>query len=322
MSAEVMEATAAMELAVVVKGEVVSSNLPEFREAVAMFISGINRDLKTDAEFGQAEGDVKRLRAVEDGIKTTKARALAQAESLNALLSELDESDAEVRKTRLELENQIKRQKEAVRSQLVADALNAIQCAPHLRLKTFGSVVEGSIKGKKSLDSIKKSLREISGSINELIANCKAVIEEWETSTGEICPDKETLMLGNPDNVRLVLAQRTQARMAAEEKKRLEEAAQAEREARMKAEAEAKAAPAPNVTTPTLVALPAPTPASPTVELTEAEEMAAFQRTLQNAFAPIKAAREGLNHSNNIQRAKAFALALNDAWKLLKGGGA
>jgi hypothetical protein len=229
-----------MELAVVVKGEVVSSNLVEFRTAVTAFVAAINRNLTTDLEFGQAEDDVKQLKKLEEVHKLSMERVLEQASGINALLKELEQSGAEVSKVRLELEKTIKSRKEAVKSQLVSTALNKLECAPHLRLKTFGSVVENSIKGKKTLESMEKSLAQIVGSLNEQLKASKAVIAEYEANN-EVVPDADTLMLGNAENVRLVLAQRKQAREAAEEKKRLEKLAEDERNARIKAEAQAKA---------------------------------------------------------------------------------
>ncbi len=330
-------ATAPMELAVVVKGEVVSSNLVEFRGAVKLFVAAINRNLTTDLEFGQAEDDVKQLKKLEEVHKLSEARVLEQAQGINQLLKELKESSEEVSKVRLELEKTIKSRKEAVKSQLVSTALNKLECAPHLRLKTFGSVVENSIKGKKTLDSMEKSLAQIVETINEQLAASKAVIAEYEKDN-EVVPDADTLMLGNAENVRLVLAQRKQAREAAEEKKRLEQIAENERNARIKAEAQAKAereqaqrehaigqttlvetvpAPAPAV---------APAVASPAVvapeQATSEEEMSIFMNVCLNAFAQLKTARAEIKHEENAVKIDAFRGSINAAWKVLKGGAA
>lgn len=52
-------------LTIETRGEIVTNNLAEFRELVREALGNINRDLTTDEEFGQAELDVKALKAAE-----------------------------------------------------------------------------------------------------------------------------------------------------------------------------------------------------------------------------------------------------------------
>ena len=327
-----------LELTIVCEGKVISSNLPEFREAVTMFVGAINRDLATDEQFGQAEIDVKRLKGMEDAIATAKDKALRDAEQLHALFTSLDEISDIPREARLDLSDLIERQKKAVRAKLVADALNVINCFPRLRFKTFGSIVENALKGKRTLDSMRKALDIIVGTLNESLAASKAEIAEWEKANSETVPDAETLELEPAESVRLKLAARTQARVAAEEKKRLEAEAEKERQARMKAEAEAKAAaqaavvvpapvaetPAPMATPadPVAVVAPAPIATAPTEDENESEELARLVATIRAAFAPIKAVRQSLKHAANVALATAFADAVLPAYETLSKGGA
>ena len=320
-------------LAVVVKGEVVSSNLPEFREAVTLFVSAINRDLSTDEQFGQAEIDTKRLKALEESITAAKAKALSDAEQLHALFTALDDANGEVRTARLDLEKQIDTQKKAVRAQLVADALNRIACPARLRLKTYGTIVENAIKGKRTLDSMEKALTQIVGCLNEQLAATKAVIAEWEAAN-ETCPDAETLELEPAETVRLKLQARTQARQAADEKKRLEKIAEDERQQRLAAEAQAKAAQQPAAPAAPVVVhetpareTQAPLPVTNETQAgaateDEAAERARFVALVRAAFAPIKTARESLKFPNNILAAKEFAAGVVPHWEILTKGGA
>lgn len=326
-----------MALSVIVKGEVLSSNLAEFRESVKKFTAEINRDLCTDEQFGQAEIDVKSLKKLEEVHALAQERTLSQAEGINALLKELSESSEEVRKIRLDIESLIKREKERVKSRLIADALNKIECAGHLRLKTFASVVEGSIKGKRTLDSINKALSEVVETINEQLSASAAVIAEYEVQN-EIVPDKETLVLGNAENVRLILAQRKQAREAGEEQKRLQKIADDERNERIKAQAEAKSAieaQALHVETKPVIetelklapvvghVAPVSNPAPEVEDEPEAQELARLISMIRDAFAPIKAARQSLKYPHNILLASEFAAAVLPAFQTLqKGGGA
>ena len=332
-----------LNLTVVCKGEVVSSNLPAFREAVTLFVSGINRSLTTDVQFGQAKDDVKLLQTVEDRIKAAKEKALRDAEQLHALFSELDESSEEVRAARLDLQKQIERQEKSVKAQLVADAINKLECAPHLRLKAFGSTVELAIKGKRTIDSMTKALNIIVGSLNVQINASKAVIAEWEEANGERVPDSDQLETETAETVRLKLQARTNERRAAEERKRMQEEqererkrladeAAAERVARIKAEVQAAVSVAEQVTEHLPVgAAPAPAPvAEPApqesftlaAEESEAEELARFRALIRSAFGPIKSAREALKYPQNILLAKEFASVVGDAFKRMEGGAA
>jgi hypothetical protein len=345
------ETAPVMALAVVVKGEVVSSNLVEFRASVNAYVAKINKELKTDSDFGQAEIDVKSLKKMEELHKLAEERVLSQAEGINALLKELAESNLEVSRVRLDLEATIKRQKDSVKARLVTDALNLVECAPHLRLKTFGTIIEGAIKGKKTLESMEKSLLEIVGSLNEQLRASYAVIAEYEAAN-EVVPDKDALALGAAENVRLEMARRKQAREAAEEKKRLEKIADDERNARLKAEAEMKrereanekaqreAHPVPSEaersqewerremeTKATFATAPAPAPvvAQPVVKTdvlrqSPEKEMQQFQEVCLEVFAKIKAARGNIVHEENAAKIDAFRAAINNAWKLMKGG--
>lgn len=331
-----------MTLSIVCKGEVISSNLPEFRDAVVAFVGAINRELVTDEQFGQAEIDVKRLKNIEEATLAAKEKALRDAETLHALFVSLDEIAEIPRQARLDLSSLIDRQKKAVRAQLVADALNRIECAAHLRLKNFGAIVEGSIKGKRTLDSMQKALDIIVGSLNAQIAASKAVIAEWEAANQERVPDADVLEIEQPETVRLKLQARTDARKAAEERKRLEEEqarerkrladeVAAERATRLQAEAAAAPQPAPapqaqeaTAPAPIVESLPTSEPAQEfalTAEESEDEELARLCFAIRAAFSPIRNVKESLKHQRNIDLAKAFANNINAAFKWLEKGG-
>jgi hypothetical protein len=324
-------------LAVVVEGKVLSSNLPEFREAVKKYVGEINRDLVTDDQFVQAQQDVKNLQSMEDAIKAAKEKALRDAEQLHTLFSQLDQIGEIPREARLSLSKLIESKKESIKAQMVADALNKIICAPHLRLKTFKSVVESSIKGKRTLESMEKALDVIVGSLNESITAAKAVIAEWEKANDETVPDADTLMLEPAESVRLKLQARTQARIEAKEKKRLADEAENERQARLKAEAEVKAAqeaaappaPAPspvpspsvNATPPAPPATTTPPAASAPEEETEAEELARICALVRAQLVSLKPIMDGAKHANNILRIRAFRAAVNPAFAEMQKGG-
>lgn len=312
-------------LTIETRGEVIASNVDEFRVLVRGALANINRELRTDEEFGQAELDVKALKSAEDAVKAAKEKALADAEQLNALFRALDETGEEIRAPRLELEKLIAKRKEEVKTELVTEALGKLDCAPRLRAGTFGRSLQDAIKGKRTLDSMRKALEVTVTTHNAMIGKCRVAIDTFTWEHGkELALDAEDLEVKSLDQVEAELRRRLEAVRAEEERKRLAaeaekaraEAAQARREA-----AEASKPPLPPVAT------PAPRPAAPVepqaappaaekpLEIEAGAEWDDFKAKVVAAFAPVKAARAALQHPDNQAKAQAFAEAVGQAWK-------
>ncbi|MEG1741143.1 MAG: hypothetical protein RR250_07470, partial [Akkermansia sp.] len=221
-------------LVVEAKGEVLSSNLDVFRESVRENLLLVNRDLRSDEDFGQAELDVKGLKFAEEVVKEAKRKALEDAEGLNAFFVALDESADEVRQARLELEKLIKERKEKVKKELVEEAVGALDCDFSLRSR-FNGVFDSEVKGKKSVDSIKKGLARAVALCNGSIRESREVIAFFKAQYGDhSVPDELSLEVMNASVVKVELQRRAELKRADEEKARLvEEAAQARREAQV-----------------------------------------------------------------------------------------
>ena len=184
------------------RGEVIASNVDEFRELVRGALADINRELKTDEEFGQAELDVKALKGAEDAVKAAKEKALADAEQLNALFRALDETGEEIRAPRLELEKLIAKRKEEVKTELVTEALGRLDCAPRLRASVFGRSLQDAIKGKRTLDSMRKALDVTVTTHNAMIGQCRIAIDTFTWEHGkELVLDAEDLEVKTLDQV-------------------------------------------------------------------------------------------------------------------------
>lgn len=312
-------------LTIETRGEVIASNVDEFRELVRGALANINRELRTDEEFGQAELDVKALKSAEDAVKAAKEKALADAEQLNALFRALDETGEEIRAPRLELEKLITKRKEEVKTELVTEALAKIDCAPRLRAGSFGRSLQEAIKGKRTLDSMRKALEVTVTTHNAMIGKCRVAIDTFTWEHGkELALDAEDLEVKSLDQVEAELRRRLEAIRAEEERKRLAaeaekaraEAAQARREA-----AEASKPPLPPVASPAprpaapVEPQPAPPAAEKPLEIRAAAEWDDFKAKVVAAFAPVKAARAALRCPENQAKAQAFAEAVGQAWK-------
>lgn len=153
-------------LRVEVTGAVTASNLAEFKATALQAIRSVNRELKSDQDFADADKAVKWCGDVEDRLAAAKQHALSQTESIEVLFRTMDEISNEARQVRLDLEKLVKARKDARKGEIVADGqvaldshvegLNARLGTPWLtrRVGSFGETV----KGKKSFKSMQDAV--------------------------------------------------------------------------------------------------------------------------------------------------------------------
>ena len=149
-----------------VTGAVTASNLDEFREHALTVIGAINRDLKTDADFADAEKTVKWCADAEARLKAAKDAALAQTESIEQAFRVIDDVTAELRRTRLDLDKLVKAEKDARKLDITKNAeLDFANHIADLNLKLhdkgagripgpLAGCFGHCVKGLKSLDSM------------------------------------------------------------------------------------------------------------------------------------------------------------------------
>ena len=161
-------------LRIEVSGAVTASNLAEFKATALAAISGVNRELATDADFANAEASVKWCSEVESRLAAAKQHALSQTADIDALFRTMDDIASEARRVRLELDKLVKQRKEQMRGEAVAGGVTALRQhiaelhasvgKPWVQVPqaNFGAV----IKGMRSLESIR-------GAVNDELARCK-----------------------------------------------------------------------------------------------------------------------------------------------------
>lgn len=308
-------------LEVETRGEVIASNVDEFREMVQTALGTINREPETDEEFGQAEQDVKALKVAETAVKEAKQKALADAEQLHKLFDSLDDTSEEIRQARLELEKAVKAKKEEVREKIIETSLAELADELEVVTRGFRPELESAIKGKRTLESMQKAVDGSCKVIARRVQEAKEALDEFEEAYGkELILDRAELELKTAEQVRAELKRRFELAAAEEEKRKLRQEAK-----KAKAEAEAmKAAKAaegtdeaaPGDMKPEKADPPKPKkvgslPTGPSV----AGEWAGFETAVLAAFGPLKEAKGRLKHPENIERARRFAAAVNQAWK-------
>jgi putative phage-type endonuclease len=236
-------------LRIEVTGQVAASNLPEFKATALAAIRSVNRDLKTDQDFADAERAVKWCADVESRLEAAKQHALSQTATIDELFKTMDDIGAEAKRVRLDLDKLVKARKESIKTDMVQDARIALaeymatlneRCAP-VRVPTAAVDFAAAIKGKRSIaamqDAIDTELARAkiasSADADKIAANVRTI--KAQTEHAALFPDVSALALKSAEDLAATITARI-AQHAAEQERRLE----AER-TRIRAEEQAKA---------------------------------------------------------------------------------
>ena len=301
-------------LAIEARGEIITNNLPEFRELVREALGNINRDLVTDEQFGQAELDVKALKDAEDAVRSAAVKAFD--DQLKALVDGLNETAEEIRVPRLELEKIIAARKDAVKSEIVEEVLAAFDIEPRDARRQFLAGMQNAIKGKRTLESMRTACRIYQAEQHAMILASRDVLNRFEAKFGaDSIPDRRELELKSAELVEAELVRRVQAKKAADEAAKLRaELAEANKPAPTAAPDNMEQGPWKEEGTPN-VELPTSNVEKEETQLTADEEWKAFKAAAMAAFAPLKAAKAKLVYPKNTAKAQVFANAINAAWQ-------
>jgi uncharacterized protein YunC (DUF1805 family) len=306
-------------LAIEARGEIILNNLPAFREMMQAALLRINRVLATDEDFGQAELDVKTLKAVEEAVREAAIKSFD--EKLKTLVDELTATAEELRAPRLELEKLIAKRKDDVRQEIVLEFLAEFDIEPADARRQFLVGLQTQLKGKRTLESMRTACRIYQVTQQALIHKSRTIIAEFARANGnDLVSDARDLELKSPESVEGELRRRIESQKAQVERKLLEAEAAASRAEAAKAQAalaESAKQPAPPVAPPTLTVAQAP----PVAQLlhsdggiTAEEEWRIFRAACMTAFAPLKAAKKTLRHSRNAAKAQGFAAVVNQGF--------
>lgn len=205
-----------------VTGKVTASNLIEYKAHALEVFAGINRDLKTDEDFANAEKTVKWCGDVEERLKAAKQHALSQTASIDELFRAIDDISAEARRVRLDLDKLVKARKDTIREEIVSGGVVALRIHIEALNERLGEQLmpdvpadfAGSIKGKKSLssmrDAVDTELARAKIAANEIAdriqINLQAVREREDLSF--LFPDVKQLVPKARDDLAAVIAMR------------------------------------------------------------------------------------------------------------------
>jgi len=274
-------------LRIEIRGEVIASNLAEFKATALAAIRGVNRQLTTDQDFADAEAAVKWCADVESRLEAAKQHALSQTSPIEQLFRTIDDISAEARRVRLEVDKLVKTRKDGIREDVVRDARQALmahastlsqEIAPiALNITGIGDFA-GAIKGKRTVQTLREAC-------DAELARARAAVETLArgirgnlATLRELAPGREILF---PDLASLVYKAADDFAAAVRQRIADADAAHAKLQAEAKAREEARAAAAATAAQ----AAPALTPAAPAGVIDRGESPAG--QALIAAAAPV-----------------------------------
>jgi len=242
-------------LRIELSGMVKASNLAEFRAHAMKVLSGINRNLETDADFADAEQTVKWAKSAEEKLDAAKEHALSQTADIEAVFRTVDDVKAETRRVRLELEKLVAKRKDERRIEIVQagrssvqahyDQINATlgQHAIAFPAQAVANELGAAIKGKRSFSAMEDEVGAVAANMKIAASQCadriraNVAILEGYGEHAFLFQDRVQLCAAKaPEDLRNLVAARIAAHQQTEQD-RLE----AER-ARIRKEEEARAA--------------------------------------------------------------------------------
>lgn len=229
-------------LRIEVTGAVTASNLAEFKATALAAIRAVNRDLKTDQDFANADKAVKWCGDVESRLAAAKEHALSQTASIDALFKTIDDISAEARQVRLDLTKLVDKRKVEIKDGMIVKGREAYQAhiaelneeIEPLRLVLAQPDFAGAAKGKRTFATLQDA-------VDSELASAKiaadATAREWRSKLawfGDeaaehlfLFSDLQALVQKPADDFRLAVTARIEAHKAAEAKKKADAAAAA-----------------------------------------------------------------------------------------------
>lgn len=251
-------------LVVTVEGKVKSSNLPAFQKAAKKYVNQINRVFDSDETFGRAELDIKALKASEKLVETEAENIVSQTHDINEVLKTLNFIREEFRRPRLEIEKEVKEQKDSIRIKLMKEASDEVTAHAHryvdqinnefaIELSYDAPDFYGAIKGLRTIESVKASIKKekdaaifsMTTAANDILAKLAWFKDqghmEYKFLFGDIAGIIYTELAGFTAMVQLRVNNHIAAEKVKEDKQREKIRIEEETKAKAKIEAEAKA---------------------------------------------------------------------------------
>jgi hypothetical protein len=213
------------QLAITVRGEVLSSNFDEWKLELIAEIQAVNTELTTEAQFAHAQTDVKRFKVAEQALKKAKESAIDQASDIQRLFAAIDEVSEAVRQVRLSLERQIRRRKLEIKEEFIQLGIANIQSyinqqdanfqiidhSDYLHPGAFEAVMKRRASITTLSTAIDKLCVQITGQIDEraaLVKDNATRLDSLPIAHQTLFQDRSTLLALSPGQLDEIIDQR------------------------------------------------------------------------------------------------------------------
>ncbi len=229
-------------LSVQIRGEVVATNMPEFKRQAEDFIASIKTDLQTDQDFADADATVKFCEKAEKDLELAKSAAISQTASIDELMRTVDYIQDQLRNKRLMLEKLVKSKKESIKLDILNRGKQEYQSYVDALEKPFAPIklvlpaidLAAAIKNKRTLaslnDAVDTTVAQGKATANAVANTLREQITWYEVAAAEhkfLFHDLQQIVFKPTEDFQNLVNLRIAAHKEAEQK-RADEAAKAE----------------------------------------------------------------------------------------------
>ena len=161
-----------------VEGKMLSNNLDVFMVKAKEFVGEFNLTPKDDAEFAQAESDLKVLKKTREELKSAKENAMNQTGSIMDAIKIIDEADSLFQKAQSALEKAVKAQKESIRADIAEKARTSITLYARGINSDLGGIFTITPQFPDFSEAMKgkKTIKGCQDAVDLMLSECKASI--------------------------------------------------------------------------------------------------------------------------------------------------
>lgn len=220
-----MASSTTSKLIIELTGTIKHSNFDKWKNDLVEKIDSVKQELITDDDFANATKQVKVFQNAEKTLKYAQESAINQAPDIQKLFTAINEIKEKARQARLNLQKQIKNEKNEKKGTIVQNGINRIQSSidnqdddfrlvdytEYLRKSAFEAAIRGKSTTKGAVTAINLLCKDIEQNISEKSATIKnnAIILDGLTSEHKLLfPDRPTLLGLTTENLNILINSR------------------------------------------------------------------------------------------------------------------
>lgn len=218
----------------------ISSNLDFFKTSAAALVEESKKPLTTDQDFANAEQLVKTFTAAESKLAEISVSVLAEVESIDQFVKDIDQICELIRQARLNTDKQVKTRKDEIKKELILAArqqfekhVATLQASnPTIPIPMSGFNAEPATKNKRTVKSLQDSVNQYVAdeiikvnALAETLKSNKLLIESLSVGYEFLFADLIYLLNKPADDLKLLVESRILMHKNEQERKAREQEA-------------------------------------------------------------------------------------------------